>query len=79
MGGKVTVYIKKFGACPKCDATIRRFQRYGIQPTVKHIEDHMPEALDLVPDARSAPIVHTNKGSWSDLRMDKIDDYATRD
>lgn len=78
MENKVTVYVKKNGACPKCDATIRRFQRYGIQPKIKFVEHHMPEALALVPDARSAPIVHTEKGSWSDLRMDKIDAYATR-
>lgn len=76
--GKVTVYVKKVGHCPKCDATVRRFQRHGIQPEIKYVEDHMPEALDLVPDAKSAPIVHTDEGSWSDFRLDKIDAYATR-
>lgn len=78
MKNDVTVYVKKFGSCPKCDATVRRFQRYGIHPKIKFVEHHMDEALDLVPDALSAPIVHTDKGSWSDLRLDKIDDYATR-
>lgn len=72
----VTVYELTKGYCPKCKATIRRFQKHGIEPEVLSVEDNMTLAMSFVPDAKAAPIVVTDKGCWSDLNYDKIDAYA---
>ena len=72
----VTVYETTKGYCPKCKATIRRFQSHGIEPKVLPIEENMDLALSFVPGAKTAPIVVTDNGCWSDLNYDKIDAYA---
>lgn len=72
----VTIYVKKDSYCAKCEATKKRFQSRGVDFKVKDLEEHYEEALSFVPDAKVSPIVVTDRGSWSDLSYDRIDDYA---
>ena len=61
----ITVYVKTQTSCQACDYTLRWLDSRGFEYEAKSVEDHMDEALSHLPNAKEAPIVVTDKGSWS--------------
>lgn len=70
---KITVYTNP--DCVQCDATKRWFDKTGVKyETVDLSEDK--QALDMVLGMgySAAPVVITDKDSWSGFRISKIQD-----
>ena len=67
----VTVYTKPM--CVQCDATKRMMDKLGVKYTTVDIVDN-PEELDRLIDMgyRAAPVVVTEKDSWSGFQPDRI-------
>ena len=73
---EVVVYTKTKSRCVQCDATIRALKKHQIPFVTKAVEDHLEEALAVVPDALTAPIVVVDGRGWSGYRPTLIEELA---
>lgn len=61
---EILVYVKTKTKCVQCDATLRTLDKMGLAYTVASVEEHMDEALQVVPNALTAPIVVVSGGGY---------------